>query len=448
MFQNLIIDSWQKLVLYLSTLAVIILLYWMAKKKVKFSYRVLVAMGLGLSIGLLLGDVAVTIRPIGQLYVRLIMMLVVPLVFASIIRSFTQLEDTHKLKSIGLKALFWLLVSTSIATMIGLIFAVTFNLGAGFDVSEITYTPREVVPIEQVLLNLFPNNIISHMASNQMIPVIIFAIFISVAVIIESRKRPEKVKPFKDFINSFADVMVSLTKIVIRFTPYGVFALMANAAGRNNLDTLKLLAVYIILMHVAMLVHFVFVQMTLIKFVGKVSPIQFIKNIYPAQVVAFTTQSSYGTLPVTVKSLTNRVGVSERIASFVGPLGANVGMNACGGIFPAMVAVFTANAFGINLVFSDYLLIVFVTTIASIGIAGVPGIATIAATVVLVSVGLPLEGIALVVGVDALIDMGRTLINVTGTQVSATLVAISEKELDYDIFHQKNGSNDLSHEVI
>ena len=237
MFQNLIIDSWQKLVLYLSTLAVIILLYWMAKKKVKFSYRVLVAMGLGLSIGLLLGDVAVTIRPIGQLYVRLIMMLVVPLVFASIIRSFTQLEDTHKLKSIGLKALFWLLVSTSIATMIGLIFAVTFNLGAGFDVSEITYTPREVVPIEQVLLNLFPNNIISHMASNQMIPVIIFAIFISVAVIIESRKRPEKVKPFKDFINSFADVMVSLTKIVIRFTPYGVFALMANAAGRNNLDT-------------------------------------------------------------------------------------------------------------------------------------------------------------------------------------------------------------------
>ncbi len=189
-------------------------------------------------------------------------------------------------------------------------------------------------------------------------------------------------------------------------------------------------------MYGVMILHFVFIQLSLITVVGRLNPFKWVKNVFPAQVVAFTTQSSYGTLPVTVKTLTDRVGVSERIASFVGPIGANIGMNACGGIFPAMVAIFTANAFGINLVFSDYLLIILTTTIASIGIAGVPGIASIAATVVLASVGLPIEGIALVIGVDALIDMGRTAINVTGAMVSATLTAKSEGELDTEIFNK------------
>lgn len=274
------------------------------------------------------------------------------------------------------------------------------------------------------------------MVNNQMIPVIIFAVFIAIAINYESKKRKETVKPVLDLIEASSRIMVGVTKMVIKFTPYGVFALMANAAGRNNLETLKSLGVYIILMYAVMLIHFIVVQLGLITFVGKLSPVQFVKNIYPAQVVAFTSQSSYGTLPVTVKSLTDRVGVSENISSFVAPLGANIGMNACGGIFPAMVAIFTANAFGINLQFTDYALIVLTTTIASIGIAGVPGIATIAATVVLATLGLPIEGIALVAGVDALIDMGRTMINVTGTAVAATLTAKSEKELDLEVFYK------------
>jgi L-cystine uptake protein TcyP (sodium:dicarboxylate symporter family) len=146
---------------------------------------------------------------------------------------------------------------------------------------------------------------------------------------------------------------------------------------------------------------------------------------------------------VTVKTLTDRNGVSEKIASFVAPLGANIGMNACGGIFPAMVAIFTANAFGINLQFTDYILIIFTTTIASIGIAGVPGIATIAATVVLATLGLPIEGIALVAGVDALIDMGRTAINVTGTMVAATLTAKKENELDLEVYYKDKSNQEV-----
>ncbi|MBM7453947.1 Na+/H+-dicarboxylate symporter [Acholeplasma morum] len=436
MFANLKIDSWQKAVLYVITVIAIVLLHYMAKKRVKFSYRVLVALGLGLLTGLALGSVSTTIRPIGQLYVRLISMVVIPLVFVSILRSFTQLGTEDKLSRISVKALFWLLFTTAIATILGLVAALVFELGKGFDVSDIVYTPREVTPIETVILNLFPNNIVAHMVNNQMIPVIIFAVFIAIAINYESKKRKETVKPVQDLIEASSRIMVGVTKMVIKFTPYGVFALMANAAGRNNLETLKSLGVYIILMYAVMLIHFIVVQLGLITFVGKLSPVQFVKNIYPAQVVAFTSQSSYGTLPVTVKSLTDRVGVSENISSFVAPLGANIGMNACGGIFPAMVAIFTANAFGINLQFTDYALIVLTTTIASIGIAGVPGIATIAATVVLATLGLPIEGIALVAGVDALIDMGRTMINVTGTAVAATLTAKSEKELDLEVFYK------------
>lgn len=443
MFVNLAIDSWQKAVLYVVTLLAILLLHFLAKRKVKFSYRVLVALGLGLLTGIALGSVSTTIRPIGQLYVRLISMVVIPLVFVSILRSFTQLGTSEKLKSISVRSLFWLLSTTAVATALGLVAALLFEIGKGFDVSDIVYTPREVVPIETVLLNLFPNNIVAHMVNNQMIPVIIFAVFIALSINFEARRKPEAVKPVTDLIEASSKVMVGVTKMVIKFTPYGVFALMANAAGRNNIETLKSLLVYILLMYGVMLIHFVFVQLGLIAVVGKLNPIQFVKNIFPAQVVAFTSQSSYGTLPVTVKTLTDRNGVSEKIASFVAPLGANIGMNACGGIFPAMVAIFTANAFGINLQFTDYILIIFTTTIASIGIAGVPGIATIAATVVLATLGLPIEGIALVAGVDALIDMGRTAINVTGTMVSATLTAKKENELDLEVYYKDKSNQEV-----
>lgn len=436
MFTNLRIDSWQVLVLYIVTILVVAFLMGMRNKRVKFSYRVLTALGLGLVVGTLFGEDATIIRPIGSLYVRLIMMIVIPLVFTSIIKSFTDLKDSSKVKSIGGWSVFWLLFTTALATIIGLIYATSFNLGLDFDTSSISYTPREVVPFEEVILNLFPNNIVSHMAENQMVPVIIFALFISIAMIVERKKHPDLVEPFKNFIDSFQLIMVRLTKFVMRFTPYGVFALIANAAGRNNIDTMKALGLYIIIHYVALITHFLIVHLPLITFVARLNPIRFIKKIYPASIVGFTSQSSYGTLPVTIRSLTDRVGVSERIASFTSPLGANVGMNACGGIFPAMVAVITANAFGLDLAVSDYFLIVLTTTIASIGIAGVPGIASIAASVVLLSLGLPLEGIGLIIGVDALIDMGRTSLNVTGTMVSATLVANHEDELNRDIFNE------------
>lgn len=446
MFENYIIDSWQKGVLYLITILVMGLLYFMAKKKVKFSYRVLTSLFIGIIVGLLLGNVKTTIngesdtimatvRPIGQLYLRLIQMVVMPLVLTSIIRSFTNLDDTNLLKRIGLKTLFWLLLTTAIATIIGFTVAYIPSLGKGF-ILDTSSGNRDVPLIENVILDFFPNNIFSALTGNFAIPVVVFSIFVSVAIIVERKRHPERVEPFLKFNNSFNDIIVRITKFILRLTPYAVFSFITFAIGRNDIDALKQLGLYIVLIHVAMLIHFIFIQMGLLL-INKISPIKFLKNFWPTMVVGFTTQSSYGTMPVNIKTLEERVGVSSKVANFVAPVGANVGMNACGGIFPAMVAVMTVNAQGGSFTILEAVLLVLITTIASIGIAGVPGIATIAAAVTLSALGLPIAGIALVAAVDPLIDMSRTMINVTGVGVSATLVAKSEKELDFDLFNKE-----------
>lgn len=445
MFDNYIIDSWQKGVLYLVTLLVLGLIFYTGKKKLKFSFRVIIAMTLGIVVGLIFGDVQTlingeeatiisTIRPIGQLYLRLIQMVVIPLVLTAVIKSFTSLETTEKLKSIGLKTFFWLLITTTIGAAVGFVFAFIPKLGSEFSLIG-DYT-RTITPIETVILNFFPNNIGAALSGNVVLPIIVLALFIAIAIIVENRRHPERTKPFVDFNNSLNAIMTRVTKFVIKLTPYAVFSFMAFAVGRSNIDTLKQLGLYIGLIYGAMLFHFIFVQMLLLK-VMKISPVQFIKKFSPAMFLAFTSQSSYGTLPVTMESLTKRVGVSDRVANFVGPLSANVGMNACGGIFPAMVAVLTANAAGIPLGPVEFILLLFITTISAIGIAGVPGIATIAAAVVLSSLGLPIEGIALIIAVDPLIDMGRTLINVIGAGVAATIVAKRENELDFDVLNSK-----------
>lgn len=436
-------DDWQKGLLFFITILVIALLIFLKKKKMKFSYRVIIAMVLGAVVGLIFGsykmdvngnDVTIitTIRPIGQLYLRLIQMVIMPLVLTAIIKSFTSLESTDKLKKIGVKTLFWLLLTTAIATVIGLAFATIFGLGKGFDIGD--GATRVPTPIQDVILGFFPNNIVTALSGNVAIPVVVFGIFISIAFMIESKRNAERVKPFIEFNNSLNQLMTRITKMVIQLTPYAVFSFMAYAVGRNNIDVLKDLGIYVLVIYGAMLFHFIFVQMGLLG-ANKISPIKFVKNFSHAMTMAFVTQSSYGTMPISIKALEEEVGVSSRVANFVAPIGANVGMNACGGIFPAMVAVITANAAGIPLGIFELLLIVVVTTISSIGIAGVPGIATIAATVTLASLGLPIEGILIVAAVDPLVDMGRTMINVVGVGVSATLVAKSEKELDIEIFN-------------
>jgi Na+/H+-dicarboxylate symporter len=288
---------------------------------------------------------------------------------------------------------------------------------------------------------LSPSNPISDAANAKIIPVIIFAILIGVAITIEGSKKPEVIKPVKDIINGFAQIMFRITKMVLKTTPYGVFGLMAAVSAKYGLSTLLPLGKFIIAVYIACLIQVALVHTSLLAFVAKVNPLKFFKAIYPAQVVAFTTRSSYGTLPATIKSLTEKVKISEKIANFVAPMGASMGMNACGGLYPVMAAMFVARVYNIPLTIDKYLILILITTIASFGTAGVPGTASIMSTVVLASMGLPVEGIAMLIGVDTVIDMARTATNVTGASVTALLVANAESEFDREAFNNEKIDN-------
>lgn len=414
------------------------LLYFLKEKKVSFGNRVMLAMLLGIVIGTVFQKTTLVIEPLGQIYVNLIKMLVIPLVTTAIISSITNLDDPAKLKSIGLKTMLWLVATTVIASTIGVIVSLVMDPGAGIQLTkDAAFKAKEIPTFGKVLVDLSPSNPVADAANAKIIPVIIFAMFVGVAITIENAKKPEVIKPVIAVINGFAQVMFRITKIVLKVTPYGVFGLMATVAAKYGLSTLLPLGKFIIAVYVACLLQVAVVHTGLIAMVAKVNPLKFFKAIYPAQVVAFTTRSSYGTLPATIKSLTSRVKISERIANFVAPMGASMGMNACGGLYPVMAAMFVARVYGIPLTFDKYLILILITTIASFGTAGVPGTASIMTTVVLASMGLPVEGIAMLLGVDTVIDMARTASNVTGASVTALLVANSEGEFHRQAFNNE-----------
>ncbi|MEG1482179.1 dicarboxylate/amino acid:cation symporter [Clostridium sp.] len=417
----------------LLSIASVYLIYKVRAKTNKFSYATLTALTLGLILGIIFKENILFMDIVGKGYMSLIKMIVVPLVMVSLITSIVRLKNLETLKSIGIKTFVILLGTTGVATVIGLIVANLLKLGQGLTfVGAENFKAREIPGFSQVLIDMLPSNPVAAIVDNRIIPVVIFSLFIAVALVIEDNINKEKAKPFKDFVLSAYEIVLRITKMVLRLIPYGVFALIVTAAASNGLDTIKSLIWVIVAVYVAAILQFIFVYTPLISFVARKNPLQFFKGILPAQTMAFTSQSSYGTLPVTIESLVNRVGVSENIASFVAPLGSNIGMNGCGGLYPAIVAVFVANVFNIELTTYSYILIVLTTIISSIGIAGVPGAATMSTTVVLATLGLPIEGMAMVIAVDSVIDMMRTTTNVTGSAVAALIVDETEKRKVYN----------------
>lgn len=417
------------------TLAVLALLYFMAQKKVGFGSRVMLAMLLGLVVGMVFKEKIEFIGTLGQIYINLIKMIVMPLVAVSIISSINTLSDPKQLKNIGVKTIGLFLLTTAIAATIGVVVGIVVNPGAGVSlIADASFKTREIPAFTKVLLDLVPANPVSEMANGKVIPVIIFSLFIGVAISIESARNEERIQPVKDFINAFTRVMHRVTKMVILFTPYGVFGLMAAMAGKYGFAALLPLGKVIIAVYIACLIHLLLTYGSLVAFVVKINPIKFLQKVYPVIVVAFTTRSSYATLPINLEVITKRLKVSEKIASFVTPLGATMNMNGCGGLWPAIVAIFVAAIYNIDLTLTDYFLIVGSATMASIGTAGIPGPASISTTVVLASLGLPLEGMAIVLGIDPIVDMARTAINALGTTVSALVIANSEQAVDLTAF--------------
>lgn len=425
----------------LVSLALIGILYYLARKRVGFGTRVLIALGLGLAAGTAFHYYkldATSVSTIGSIYVNLIKMLVIPLVVVLVLNSVTSVSNTKHLRTVGVKTLSWFLLTTGIAALIGLLVALAVDPGAGIS-QEVpkTFKPRDIPTFSQVILDLVPANPVNEMATGKVVPVLVFTLFVGVAIVHLSSKKPEIVQPVKQLIESLAQVFHQVIKYVIRLTPYGVYALVGAMAAKYGWETISPLAKIVGATYAALILHFLITFGGLVALVARVNPFRFFRKAYPTIAVAFTTRSSYATLPVNLEVITKRLHVSPKIASFVAPLGATMNMNGCGGVWPAVVAIFVARVYGIDLGLSDYILIVLISTISSIGVAGVPGPASISTTVVLTALGLPLEGIGLTLAIDAIVDMGRTAVNATGTTVASLLVAESEGEFDRDAFNRK-----------
>ncbi|GAA5218437.1 dicarboxylate/amino acid:cation symporter [Corallincola platygyrae] len=391
-------------------------------QSVPFWQKVLIGFVLGAAVGLLVPSFAVHLKPMGDLFINAIRMLVVPLVFCSLVMAITSLGVDKPLGKIGIKTVGLFLLTAIIASALGLFIGSLMNFSADLSLATSPVRERDIPPVAQVLIDMVPRNPIAAMAEGNILQVVLFAVLVGVAI----NQVGEKAKPVKTFLHSGAEVMYQITRLVLALTPYGVFGLIAWMLGSFGLESLLPLAKFVLAIYIACLIHIVFVYGGIVKLFGGIKVTEFFKAVFPAQLVAYASASSYGTLPVSTRCTTEGLGVSRQYASFVLPMGATINMDGCGGIYPAIAAIFIAQLYGIDLSLLDYGIIMATATLASIGTAGVPGTAMVMLTVTLNAVGLPLEGIAFVAAIDRIIDMMRTATNVTGDMMVSRVLGYRE----------------------
>lgn len=402
---------------------------WQTIKRIPFWQKVLTGFILGVAIGILWGEPAKALKPLGTLYISLIKMLVAPLIFCAITVSITSFGKQVGLQRLSIKTFLMFMFTGTMASLIGLAIGSSIDMAGTTKLVATEELTRHVPGFFQVIQDMIPSNPFASFAEGKVPQIIVFAVFVAVAI----NKVGEKAEPLKKTIEAGAEVMFQLTRMIIQLTPIGVFGLMAWLVGEYGLSTLLPLSKFIGAIYLAAVIHIIVVYGGLIKFVGKLSPLQFFKKSVPAQIVAFTTSSSYGTLPTSSRCAQD-MGVSKSYRSFVLPLGATMNMDGCGGFYPAIAAIFIAQVYGVSLDMTDYLLIVITATVASIGTAGVPGSALIMLSVTLGVIGLPLEGIAFIAAIDRIIDMIRTCTNITGDMMTAVVVGKSENQFDEQQF--------------
>ncbi|QUM75869.1 dicarboxylate/amino acid:cation symporter [Moritella sp. 24] len=395
--------------------------------------KIVIGMILGITVGIIFGEDAVVLKPIGSFFVNTIKMLIVPLVFCSIIVGITSMQDTSKMGRIGFKAVLFYLISTAVAITIGLVLGNVLQPGAGLElVAQQAEVVKATPSLADTLVALVPTNPVSALAQGHILQIIVFAVALGVSLTLIG----EKGKPAVAVFESLAEAMYKLTDLVMKLAPYGVFALMAWVAGKYGLTLLLPLMKVIGAVYLGSILHVLGVYSALIVFIAKLSPVQYFRGIVDAQVVAFTTTSSAGTLPVSMKCAREKLGVSKGVSSFVLPLGTTINMDGTA-LYQGVTTLFVAQAFGIDLGMPEYITIVLTATLASIGTAGVPGAGLIMLTLVLTTVGLPVEGVALIAGIDRILDMARTTVNISGDIAASVIIAKSEKELDTTIYNAK-----------
>jgi len=418
------------------------------KKPMSLTVKVLIGMALGIIVGLginLLGlngsgtfineyIVNGLFLIIGKMFVTALKMLVVPLVIFSLITGVIGIGDIRALGKVGGKSFALYMLTTAIAITVGITLAVSLGIGEGVHMnSAATFTGKEAPALSSVLINIIPSNFINAMAQGNMLQIIFFSILIGISILMVGKKA----LPVVELIEIGNEIMMKMVNIVMAVAPYAVFALLAKAMANLGLGLLADLAGYVLVLIGALAIHLFVVLMSILKLLSGKSPLMFLKKMRETQIFAFSTSSSNATIPVTLRTVTERLGVDNSVASFTIPFGATINMDGTA-IMQGVATVFIANAYGVDLGTAGYLTVILMSVLASIGTAGVPGVGLIMLSMVFTQVGLPVEGIGLILGVDRLLDMTRTAVNVSGDAAVSVIVAKSEKKLDETIYDDPN----------
>ena len=394
--------------------------------------QIFISLGLGIIAGLLFmaigkADWAVSyVKPFGTIFLNLLKFIVVPIVLCSIISGVISMKDIKKVGAIGGKTVLYYMMTTAFAVVIGLAFANIFK--GTFQVLEtsgLEYETASSVNFMDTLVGIFPSNIMKPMVDANMLQVIVIALFFGFGIILSG----EKGEPFAQVIDSLTEVSMVVMSLILKLSPVGVFCLITPVIAENGPKILGSLAMVLLVAYICYIVHAVVVYSSTVKLMAGLSPIGFFKGMMPAIVMAFSSASSVGTLPINLECV-QKLGAKKDVASFVLPLGATINMDGTA-IYQGVCAVFIATCYGINLTLGQMVTIVLTATLASIGTAGVPGAGMVMLAMVLQSVGLPIEGIALVAGVDRIFDMGRTTVNITGDAACAIIVSKSEDKKNH-----------------
>ncbi|MCE7027832.1 dicarboxylate/amino acid:cation symporter [Jiella avicenniae] len=382
---------------------------------------------------------------IGTMFVNALKMLVVPLVFFSLVCGVAGIGDIRVLGRVGTKSFGLYIFTTAVAIATAILLALLIGPGQGFDMQGVDasgITAKEAPSVWEVFANIVPTNPIQAFASGEMLQIIFYTIILGVAVVMLGDQSAAFVRAC-EYMN---EVMMKIVSIVMAFAPYGVFCLIAKTFAEQGIDLFVPVLAYVGTLVGALFLHLFVTLMLLLKLTTGLSPLTFMKKMRSAQIFAFSTASSNATIPVTLQCITERIGVKNSVASFTIPFGATINMDGTA-IMQGVATVFLANVYGIELGVAGYLTVIAMAVLASIGTAGVPGVGLVMLTMVLNQVGLPIEGIALILGVDRLMDMIRTAVNITGDAVVSTIVAKLEGEFDPAVFADPNAGIETGHDL-
>ena len=424
------------------------------KKKLGLTTKIFIALILGCLTGVIMhyfvpaGYVRDTVIVDGIFYVvgngflRLMKMLVVPLVFCSLICGSMAMGDTKSLGKVGIKTLIFYLLTTALAISVALGIGNLLNPGIGLDVSSLQAqetTIAESTSFADTLLNIIPENPVASLANGTMLQIIFFALFIGILL----AKMGERAEIISNFFSEFNDLMMEMTSAVMYVAPIGVFCLIAKTFSGIGFSAFLPLLKYMVAVLIALAIQCFIVYQSFLKTMTGLNPITFLKKFAPVMAFAFSTATSNATIPLSIETLDVKLGVSRKISSFTIPLGATINMDGTA-IMQGVAVVFAAQAFGINLTPTDYITVILTATLASIGTAGVPGVGLITLSMVFASVGLPVEAIGLIMGIDRILDMTRTAVNITGDAVCTTIIAAQDNLVNREQFNAAIVSDDAA----